>query len=111
MNVMAPRFALPSELTGRTATLAFFDGTNQPVRPAESALQQASQQAVQQADNAAAMAAPGAPQNADMTPISGSGKYTGGTSMVKLKGLGLRDYFRLVHGGRGMELVLDPASR
>src|SRR5713101_3552692 len=68
MNVMAPRFALPSELTSRTATLAFFDGSNQPVRPAESALQQASQQAVQQANNATAMAAPVAPQNADDTP-------------------------------------------
>jgi type IV pilus assembly protein PilQ len=111
MNVMAPRFALPSELTSRTATLAFFDGSNQPVRPAESALQQASQQAVQQANNAAAMAAPVTPQNADMTPISGSGKYTGEPISVNLKDVDLRDFFRLIHEISGLNVVLDPAVK
>jgi type IV pilus assembly protein PilQ len=111
MNVMAPRFALPSELTSRTATLAFFDGSNQPVRPAESALQQASQQAVQQANNAAAMAAPVAPQNADLTPISGSGKYTGEPISVNLKDVDLRDFFRLIHEISGLNVVLDPAVK
>ena len=111
MNVMAPRFALPSELTSRTATLAFFDGSNQPVRPAESALQQASQQAVQQANNAAAMAAPVAPQNPDMTPISGSGKYTGEPISVNLKDVDLRDFFRLIHEISGLNVVLDPAVK
>ena len=106
MNVMAPRFALPSELTSRTATLAFFDGSNQPVRPEESALQQASQQAVQQANNAAAMAAPVTPQNADMTPISGSGKYTGEPISVNLKDVDLRDFFRLIHEISGLNVVL-----
>src|SRR5712675_35524 len=107
MNVMAPRFALPSELKGRTATLAFFDGSNQPVRPAESALQQAAQQA----NNAAAMAAPVAPQNADMTPISGSGKYTGEPISVNLKDVDLRDFFRLIHEISGLNVVLDPAVK
>ena len=111
MNVMAPRFALPSELTSRTTTLAFFDGSNQPVRPAESALQQASQQALQQANNAAAMAAPVAPQNADMTPNSGSGKYTGEPISVNLKDVDLRDFFRLIHEISGLNVVLDPAVK
>src|SRR6202158_2357851 len=111
LNVMAPRFALPNELTSRTATLAFFDGSNQPVRPAESALQQASQQAVQQANNAAAMAAPVAPQNADMTPPTSPGKYTGEPISVSLKDVDLRDFFRLIHEISGLNVVLDPAVK
>jgi type IV pilus assembly protein PilQ len=110
-NVMAPRFALPSELTSRSATLAFFDGSNQPVRPAESALQQASQQAVQQANNAAATAAPVSPQNADMTPAPGAGKYTGEPISVNLKDVDLRDFFRLIHEISGLNVVLDPAVK
>jgi len=110
-NVVAPRFALPSELTSRNGTLAFFDGSNQPVRSEESSLQQASQQAVQQASNAAAMAAPAAPQNADMTPISGSGKYTGEPISVNLKDVDLRDFFRLIHEISGLNVVLDPAVK
>src|SRR5258708_33352970 len=109
MNVAAPRFALPRELTSRTGTLAFFDGSNQPVRPADSALQQASQQAVQQANNAAAMAAPVAPQNSDMTPISGSGKYTGVPISVNLNDVDLRDFFRLSNESSGLSVVRDTA--
>jgi len=109
-NIVAPRFALPGELTNHSASLASFEGNNQPTRPEES-VQQASQQAVQQASNAAAMVAPSAPQNADMTPISGTGKYTGEPISVNLKDVDLRDFFRLIHEISGLNVVLDPAVK
>jgi type IV pilus assembly protein PilQ len=110
-NIAAPRFALPGELTSRTASLAFLNGADQPARPDGSSLQQASQQAVQQANNAAAMLAPAAQQNAEVTPVSGSGKYTGEPISVNLKDVDLRDFFRLIHEISGLNVVLDPAVK
>src|SRR6266478_5273320 len=55
LKVSAPRFALPSELTQPSVTLASFSEKKEPVRP-DSTTQQAAQQAVQQATTAATMA-------------------------------------------------------
>src|SRR5580693_6356036 len=49
LQISAPRFALPGELTQPSIALASFSGNNGPVRP-DSASQQAAQQAVQQAN-------------------------------------------------------------
>src|SRR5258707_587860 len=110
VNVAAPRFALPSELTNRNATLAFFNGDNQPARPEESSVQQATQQAVQQASNAAATLAPSGEQNAEATAAT-PGKYTGEPISVNLKDVDLRDFFRLIHEISGLNVVLDPAVK
>ncbi len=110
MNIVAPRFALPSELTNRNAALASFDGNNQPARPEESSVQQATQQAVQQASNAAATLAPTAQQNTETTPTT-AGKYTGEPISVNLKDVDLRDFFRLIHEISGLNVVLDPAVK
>jgi type IV pilus secretin PilQ/predicted competence protein len=110
LNIAAPRFALPSELTNRNQTLAFFNGNNQPARPEESSVQQATQQAVQQASNAAATLAPSAQQNTEATPAA-PGKYTGEPISVNLKDVDLRDFFRLIHEISGLNVVLDPAVK
>ncbi len=110
VNIVAPRFALPSELTNRNAALASFDGNNQPARPEESSVQQATQQAVQQASNAAATLAPTAQQNTETTPTT-AGKYTGEPISVNLKDVDLRDFFRLIHEISGLNVVLDPAVK
>jgi type IV pilus assembly protein PilQ len=111
LNVSAPRFALPNELTKTEGALAFFDGNNQPARPEESSAQQASQQAVQQATSAAATLAPSAQQSATMTPAAPTGKYTGEPISVNLKDVDLRDFFRLIHEISGLNVVLDPAVK
>jgi type IV pilus assembly protein PilQ len=111
VNIVAPRFALPNELTNRNASLAFFDGNNQPVRPEESSLQQATQQAAQQASNAAATLAPSAQQNTDTAQVATPGKYTGEPISVNLKDVDLRDFFRLIHEISGLNVVLDPAVK
>ncbi len=110
VNVAAPRFTLPSELTNRNATLAFFNGDNQPARPEESSVQQATQQAVQQASNAAATLAPSGQQNTEATAAT-PGKYTGEPISVNLKDVDLRDFFRLIHEISGLNVVLDPAVK
>jgi type IV pilus assembly protein PilQ len=110
LNVAAPRFSLPNELTNRNFSLGFFDGNNQPARPEES-VQQATQQAVQQASNAAATLAPAAQQSAQTTPVATSGKYTGEPISVNLKDVDLRDFFRLIHEISGLNVVLDPAVK
>ena len=110
VNVAAPRFALPSELTNRNATLAFFNGDNQPARPEESSVQQATQQAVQQASNAAATLTPSGQQNTEATAAT-PGKYTGEPISVNLKDVDLRDFFRLIHEISGLNVVLDPAIK
>ena len=111
LNVAAPRFSLPSELTNRNASLGFFDGNNQPARPEESSVQQATQQAVQQASNAAATLAPAAQQSAQATPVATPSKYTGEPISVNLKDVDLRDFFRLIHEISGLNVVLDPAVK
>jgi type IV pilus assembly protein PilQ len=110
LNISAPRFALPNELTRTDTALALFDGNNQPSRP-ESSVEQASQQAVQQASSAAATLAPSAQQSATMTPAASTGKYTGEPISVNLKDVDLRDFFRLIHEISGLNVVLDPAVK
>ena len=111
VSVTAPRFALPNELTNRNASLAFFEGNNQPARPEESSVQQATQQAVQQASNAAATLAPSAQQNTETTQATTPAKYTGEPISVNLKDVDLRDFFRLIHEISGLNVVLDPAVK
>src|ERR1700689_410281 len=88
-----PRFALPSELPQPSFVLASYSGNDEPARPI--AAQEAAQQATQQAGNAAA--AVGAPSRYSGEPIS-----------VNLKGVDLRDFFRLIHEISGLNVVLDP---
>ena len=111
LNVAPPRFSLPNELTNRNASLGFFDGNNQPARPEESSVQQATQQAVQQANNAAATLVPAGQQSAQATPVATPGKYTGEPISVNLKDVDLRDFFRLIHEISGLNVVLDPAVK
>src|SRR5579864_39636 len=49
LQISAPRFALPGELTQPSVVLASFGGKNEPTRP-DTSVQQAAQQAVQQAN-------------------------------------------------------------
>ena len=100
----APRFALPSELTQPSVTLASFSD-KEPVRPDSSTQQAAAQQAVQQAGAAASTMAqaPAAPAPA--------GKYTGEPISVNLKDVDLKDFFRLIHEISGLNVVLDPAVK
>ncbi len=111
LNIAAPRFSLPNELTNRSAGLGFFDENNRPARPEESPVQQATQQAVQQASNAAATLAPAAQQSTQATPVAAPSKYTGEPISVNLKDVDLRDFFRLIHEISGLNVVLDPAVK
>jgi hypothetical protein len=104
LQIPAPRFSLPAELTQSSLVLASFGGAKQPVRPDSAA--QASQQAIQQASAAAATVAPQAPTAAPAT-----GKYTGEPISVNLKEVDLRDFFRLIHEISGLNVVLDPAVK
>jgi type IV pilus assembly protein PilQ len=98
----APRFALPSELTQPSVTLASFSD-KEPVRP-DASTQAAAQQAVAQANTAAStMAQSPAPAPA--------GKYTGEPISVNLKDVDLKDFFRLIHEISGLNVVLDPAVK
>jgi type IV pilus assembly protein PilQ len=111
LEISAPRFALPSELTQPSFTLASFSERKEPVRP-DSTGQQASQQAVQQATAAAttmaASSAAQAPAAAGPAPV---GKYTGEPISVNLKDVDLKDFFRLIHEISGLNVVLDPAVK
>ncbi len=100
----APRFALPSELTQPSVTLASFSD-KEPVRPDSSTQQAAAQQAVQQAGSAATTMAQ-APAAA-----APAGKYTGEPISVNLKDVDLKDFFRLIHEISGLNVVLDPAVK
>jgi type IV pilus assembly protein PilQ len=104
LKTSAPRFALPSELTQPSVTLATFSD-KEPVRPDSSTQQAAAQQAVQQAGAAASTMAqaPAAPAPA--------GKYTGEPISVNLKDVDLKDFFRLIHEISGLNVVLDPAVK
>jgi type IV pilus assembly protein PilQ len=112
LQIPAPRFVLPGELTQPSLTLASFGRMNEPARPAT--VQDAAQQAVQ-ASNAAAnrMAAMSAQANQSQAsaPPAAVGRYTGEPISVNLKDVDLRDFFRLIHEISGLNVVLDPAVK
>ncbi len=99
LQVSAPRFALPGELTQPSVVLASYGEKREPARPDGTAAQQAAQQANTAASTVAA-AAPAA-----------SSKYTGEPISVNLKDVDLRDFFRLIHEISGLNVVLDPAVK
>jgi type IV pilus assembly protein PilQ len=105
LNVSAPRFGLPSELTQPSLVLASLKESPEPARPAGNT-QQAAQQAVQQASNAATTVA-ASQATASATPAA-AGHYTGEPISVNLKDVDLKDFFRLIHEISGLNVVLDP---
>jgi type IV pilus assembly protein PilQ len=107
LQISAPRFALPGELTQPSVSLASFSAKDQPARP-DGTIQQAAQQAVQQANTAAGTIA----GSAQISPAAApAGKYTGEPISVNLKDVDLRDFFRLIHEISGLNVVLDPAVK
>jgi type IV pilus assembly protein PilQ len=110
LQIPAPRFALPGELTQPSFILASFGRMNEPVRPATA--QTAAQQAAQ-ASNAAANTLAAASAQAQQVPSAPVpvGKYTGEPISVNLKDVDLRDFFRLIHEISGLNVVLDPAVK
>jgi type IV pilus assembly protein PilQ len=111
LEISAPRFALPSELTQPSFTLASLSEKKEPVRPNSTTLQ-ATQQAVQQATAAATtMAASTAAQAPAPSAAAPAGKYTGEPISVNLKDVDLKDFFRLIHEISGLNVVLDPAVK
>jgi len=104
LQIPAPRFALPGELTQPSVLLASFSAKREPARP-DTPVQQAAQQAVQQANTAAQTMATA---SASAAP---TGKYTGEPISVNLKDVDLRDFFRLIHEISGLNVVLDPAVK
>jgi type IV pilus secretin PilQ/predicted competence protein len=108
LEISAPRFALPSELTQPSVVLASFSGKKEPVRPDGTA-----QQALQQASAAAATQAgpPSQSTTASPAPAIAAAKYTGEPISVNLKDVDLRDFFRLIHEISGLNVVLDPAVK
>jgi type IV pilus assembly protein PilQ len=109
LQIPAPRFALPGELTQPSFTLASFSGKNEPARPAtaQDAAQQAAQASNAAANKLAASTAQAPASNAPTAP----GKYTGEPISVNLKDVDLRDFFRLIHEISGLNVVLDPAVK
>src|SRR5437016_2138822 len=116
LQISAPRFALPGELTQPSVTLASFSGKKEAVRPDSTTEPAAAGQAVQQANTAAtAMATSVATQAtqapAAAAPAQAAGKYTGEPISVNLKDVDLKDFFRLIHEISGLNVVLDPAVK
>jgi type IV pilus assembly protein PilQ len=113
LKISAPRFALPSELTQPSVTLASFGGKKEPVRPDSTTQQAATQQAVQQANTSATAVAASSQAQAPATaaPAPAAGKYTGEPISVNLKDVDLKDFFRLIHEISGLNVVLDPAVK
>src|SRR5271163_3049736 len=110
LQIPAPRFALPRELTQPSFTLASFGRMNEPVPPANA--QAAAQQAAQQSNAAENTLAASAAQAGQMsTAPAAAGKYTGEPISVNLKDVDLRDFFRLIHEISGLNVVLDPAVK
>ena len=99
-KILAPRFALPGELTQPSVVLASFGGRSEPARPTP---QQAAQQ---QSGNAAATIA-----SSQASVSTSSAKYTGEPISVNLKDVDLKDFFRLIHEISGLNVVLDPAVK
>jgi len=114
LQVAAPRFALPGELTQPSVVLASYSGDHQPAAPAKT--QEAAQQAIQQSNAAANTIASSAAQ-AQQAPAqtqavaAPAGRYTGEPISVNLKDVDLRDFFRLIHEISGLNVVLDPAVK
>src|SRR5713226_1236327 len=106
LKISAPRFALPSELTQPSFTLASFSEKKEPVRPDST-----TQQAVQQANAAATTMAASSPAQAPAAAPTPAGKYTGEPISVNLKDVDLKDFFRLIHEISGLNVVLDPAVK
>ncbi|HET9803080.1 MAG TPA: type IV pilus secretin PilQ [Candidatus Acidoferrum sp.] len=104
VQISAPRFALPSELTQPSVALASYAERREPARPDGNS---ASQQAAQQA-NAAATTVSGISGSQLSAPAA---KYTGEPISVNLKDVDLRDFFRLIHEISGLNVVLDPAVK
>jgi type IV pilus assembly protein PilQ len=111
LKVSAPRFALPSELTQPSVTLASFSEKKEPVRPDATTQQAAAQQAVEQANTAAATTMARSAQAQAPTGQAPVGKYTGEPISVNLKDVDLKDFFRLIHEISGLNVVLDPAVK
>jgi type IV pilus assembly protein PilQ len=112
LQIPAPRFALPGELTQPSVVLASFGGSNEPARPATA--QDAAQQAAQASNAAAnrlAASSAQAQQSQASAPPAAVGKYTGEPISVNLKDVDLRDFFRLIHEISGLNVVLDPAVK
>jgi type IV pilus assembly protein PilQ len=112
LQIPAPRFALPGELTQPSLTLASFHGANEPARPATT--QDAAQQAAQASNAAAnklAASSAQAQQSQASAPPAAVGRYTGEPISVNLKDVDLRDFFRLIHEISGLNVVLDPAVK
>lgn len=112
LQIPAPRFALPGELTQPSLTLASFHGSNEPARPATA--QDAAQQAAQASNAAAnrlAASSAQAQQSQASAPPAVVGRYTGEPISVNLKDVDLRDFFRLIHEISGLNVVLDPAVK
>jgi type IV pilus assembly protein PilQ len=103
VQISAPRFALPSELTQPSVALASFSEKREPARPDGP---NASAQASQQATTAAATLA-----GSTATQVAAPAKYTGEPISVNLKDVDLRDFFRLIHEISGLNVVLDPAVK
>jgi len=80
LQVSAPRFALPGELTQPSVVLASYGEKREPARPDGTAAQQAAQQA-----NAAAGTVAGT-----ASPQAATSKYTGEPISVNLKDVDLR---------------------
>jgi type IV pilus assembly protein PilQ len=110
LQIPAPRFALPGELTQPSVALASFSEKNGPARP-EANPQQAAQQAIQQANTAATTLATSAAQTPAPAPMQTAARYTGEPISVNLKDVDLRDFFRLIHEISGLNVVLDPAVK
>jgi type IV pilus assembly protein PilQ len=112
LEISAPRFALPGELTQPSVILASFSAKKEPVRPDSTTQQAAAQQAVQQANTAATTMATTSPtQQAPAAAAPAAGKYTGEPISVNLKDVDLKDFFRLIHEISGLNVVLDPAVK
>ena len=111
LQVAAPRFTLPGELTQPSVVLASFNAANDPAPPTnpQGAAQQAVQQSAAAANTVAASAAQA--QQAPATASAPVGRYTGEPISVNLKDVDLRDFFRLIHEISGLNVVLDPAVK
>src|SRR6266480_2616459 len=113
LQISAPRFALPGELTQPSVTLASFSGKKEAVRPDSTTEPAAAGQAVQQANTAATVMATSVATQATQAPAAAApaqaaGKYTGEPISVNLKDVDLKDFFRLIHEISGLNVVLDP---
>src|SRR2546421_1181203 len=114
LQISSPRFALPSELTQPSVTLASFSGKKEAVRPDSTTEPAAAGQGVQQAKTAATTMATSVATQATQAPAAAApaaGKYTGEPISVNLKDVDLKDFFRLIHEISGLNVVLDPSVK